>query len=1019
VRTIRILALLLLLVPFGAPAGETPGVKPPAARKVPKVTEIHGEKLVDDYAWLREKENPAVRAYLDAENAYADAVTKPGEALRKRLYEEAVGRIVETDRSVPYRHRGWLWYSRTQKGQQYPISCRKKGSLEAPEEVVLDLNEIAKTEAFVGRGVYVPSDDANLLAYSIDTTGFRLYTLQVKDLKSGRLLADRVEKVTSVAWAADGRTLFYVVEDAAKRPYRLYRHAVGTAGPGTLVYEERDERFTLEVSRSRDDRWVLVASESHTQKEWRLIPAAKPAEAPQLVLAREKDHEYDVEAAGDLLYIRTNDGCRDFRVVRAPAASPGKESWKELVPCRDGVLVAGVEAFATHLVLAELEDALPRLSVLDLASGRTHRIEATEAIASVLPETNPEYGAKSYRFSQQSFTTAPMVFDHDVATRERTLLKKTEVPGGYDPSRYRSERLFATAPDGTKVPVSVVSLRDVPRDGTAPLLLKGYGSYGFPSTVAFDPALPSLLDRGVVFALAHVRGGGDLGKKWHDAGRMTSKKNTFTDFVACAEALAAAKLASKDRIAIQGGSAGGLLVGAVVNLRPELFRAALLHVPFVDVVNTMLDETLPLTVGEFEEWGNPKKKAEYLYMRSYSPYENLRKGAYPSILAKTSFNDSQVMYWEPAKYVAKLRTLKTDENPLLLVTNMAGGHGGSSGRYDRLRETAFDQAFVLGQLGVPDLPAAVPAPSPARPVSTYSIVARDPATGQLGVAVQSHWFSVGALVPWAEAGVGAVATQSFVDPSYGPLGLALLRAGRNASEALRGLLAADEGREVRQVAMIDAAGRVAAHTGARCIEAAGHAAGKDYSVQANMMRGATVWPAMAKAFEAAKGDLAERMLAALEAAEAAGGDIRGKQSAALVVVSGSPTGRPWQDRVFDLRVEDSPAPLPELRRLVTLARAYNLMNEGDLAVEKKDDAGALAAYSAARAIAPGNAEMVYWTAVSLVGMGRVEEALPLFRETFAIDASWAELTRRLPKAGLLPDDAALIGRIVAQAPKAR
>jgi uncharacterized Ntn-hydrolase superfamily protein len=498
---------------------------------------------------------------------------------------------------------------------------------------------------------------------------------------------------------------------------------------------------------------------------------------------------------------------------------------------------------------------------------------------------------------------------------------------------------------------------------------------------------------------------------------MMSKKNTFADFVACAEALVAAKVASGERIAIEGGSAGGLLIGAVVNLRPELFRAAILDVPFVDVVNTMLDETLPLTVGEFEEWGNPKKKDEYLYMRSYSPYENLRKGAYPSILVKTSFNDSQVMYWEPAKYVARLRTLKTDSNPLLLKTNMAGGHGGSSGRYDRLKETAFDQAFVLSELGVPDLPASIPVP--ARPVHTYSIVARDPATGQLGVAVQSHWFSVGALVPWAEAGVGAVATQSFVDASYGPLGLALLKAGRSAPDALKGLLAADAGREVRQVAMIDAAGHVAAHTGASCIDAAGHHVGKDYSVQANMMRNETVWPAMAKAFESAKGDLAERMLAALEAAEAAGGDIRGKQSAALVVVSGTPTGRPWQDRVFDLRVEDSPAPLPELRRLVTLARAYNLMNEGDLAVEKKDDAGALAAYSAARAIAPGNAEMVYWTAVSLVGMGRVEEALPLFRETFAIDSSWAEMTPRLPKAGLLPDDSALIRRIVAEAPKAR
>ncbi len=1016
-RTIRTIALALLLVPFAAAAGETPAVKSPVAKKVPKVVEVHGEKLVDDYAWLREKQAPDVKAYLDAENAWADAATKASEGLRQRLYEETLGRIRETDLSVPYRHRGYFWYARTEKGKQYPIACRKKGSLDAAEEVVLDLNEIAKTEEFVGRGVYVPNDDASLLAYTIDTTGFRLYTLQVKDLKTGKLLADRVEKVNSVAWAGDGRTLFYVVEDSAKRPYRLYRHAVGTAGPDTLVYEETDERFTLRVTRSRDDAWVLVASDSHTQNEWRLIPAAEPETALRVVAPREKDHEYDVEAAGDLLYIRTNDGCRDFRVVTAPAASPGKASWKELVPCRGGVMVSGVDAFRSHLVLFERQDALPRLSVRDLATGETHRIELPEPIASSFPEVNPEYDTKTFRFSWQSFTTAPMVYDYDMATRERTLLKKTEVPGGYDPARYRSERIFATAADGTKVPVSVVFRKDLPRDGTAPLFLTGYGSYGAPSFVYFNPALPSLLDRGVVYAVAHVRGGGDLGKKWHDAGRMMSKKNTFTDFVACAEALVKEKVASKDRIAIQGGSAGGLLIGAVVNLRPELFRAAILHVPFVDVINTMLDETLPLTVGEFEEWGNPKKKDEYLYMRSYSPYENLKKGAYPSILVKTSFNDSQVMYWEPAKYVAKLRTLKTDSSPLLLKTNMAGGHGGSSGRYDRLKETAFDQAFVLSELGVPELPSAVPVP--ARPVHTYSIVARDPATGQLGVAVQSHWFSVGALVPWAEAGVGAVATQSFVDPSYGPLGLALLRAGRAAPEALAGLLAADGGREVRQVAMIDSEGRVAAHTGASCIEAAGHHVGKDYSVQANMMRNATVWPAMAKAFESAKGDLAERMLAALEAAEASGGDIRGKQSAALIVVSGTPTGRPWQDRLFDLRVEDSAAPLPELRRLVTLARAYALMNEGDLAVEKKDDAGALKAYSAAQAIVPGNAEMTYWTAVSLVGMGKLEEALPLFRRTFAADPSWAELTRRLPKAGLLPDEPALIARIVAEAPKAR
>ena len=486
VRAIDAVALSLLLVPLVARSGETPAVmKPPVAKKVPKATEIHGEKLVDDYAWLREKQDPGVRAYLDAENAYADAVTAPSGGLRQRLYDEALGRIKETDLSVPYRHRGFYWYSRTEKGRQYPIACRKKGSLEAPEEVVLDLNEIARTEPFVGRGAFAPSDDGSLLAYTIDTTGFRLYTLFVKDLRTGALLPDRVERVDSLAWAADGKTLFYVVEDDAKRPYRLYRHTVGTKGPDTLVLEEKDERFTLAVSRSRDDRWVLLQASSHTQGEWRLLPAAEPGGTFRVVAPREKDHEYDVEAAGDLLYIRTNDGCRDFRVVTAPAASPGKASWKELVPCREGVMVSGLDAFRGHLVLLERQDALARLAVRDLATGETHRIEVPEPISSVYPEANPEYDTRTFRFTFQSFTTAPMVFYYDMGTRERTLLKKTEVPGGYDPTLYRSERLRATAPDGTKVPVSVVFRKDVPRDGTAPLYLTGYGSYGIPSFVAW------------------------------------------------------------------------------------------------------------------------------------------------------------------------------------------------------------------------------------------------------------------------------------------------------------------------------------------------------------------------------------------------------------------------------------------------------------------------------------------------------------------------------------------------------
>jgi oligopeptidase B len=665
------------------------------------VDTLHGEKLVDEYFWLRDRKNPEVKTYLETENAYADAFMKPTEALQAKLYEEMLGRIKETDLSVPYRQAGHFYYSRTEKGKQYPIYCRKKGTLEAPEQVMLDLNEMAKGERFMAVGDLEVSDDTNLLAYTIDNVGFREYRLHVKNLATGKDFPESIEKVSSVAWAADNKTLFYTVDDAAKRPYRLYRHALGSDPKNdTLVYEEKDEMFRVNVHRSRSLKVLFLVSGSHTADEWRYLPADKPSGAWTLIAPREKEHEYAVEHRGDLFYIRTNRGCRNFRVVTAPVARPGPESWKELLPCRPAVMVSGLNLFAGHAVVSEREDGLPHIRVIDLASGAQHRVALPEPVYAVGPQNNAEFDTRLFRFGYQSFTTPPSVYDYDMATKERKLLKRTEVLGGYDPDRYESERRYATAADGVKIPISLVYKKGFVADGKASLWLNGYGSYGSPSFATFNSNRFSLLDRGFVFAIAHIRGGGEMGKPWHDQGKMMSKKNTFTDFIAVAEKLIADKYTSKDRLVIEGGSAGGLLMGAVTNMRPDLFKIVVTRVPFVDVINTMLDESLPLTVGEFEEWGNPKKKEEYEYMKSYSPYDNLAAKPYPTILVKTSFDDSQVMYWEPAKYVAKLRTLKTDSNPLVFKINMAGGHGGSSGRYDRLKELAFDYAFVLTQLGI-------------------------------------------------------------------------------------------------------------------------------------------------------------------------------------------------------------------------------------------------------------------------------------------------------------------------------
>ena len=677
---------------------------PPVAKKAPKTTEINGRTMVDNYYWLRDKKNPEVKTYLEAENAYTDAVMKPTEGLQKKLYDEMLSRIKETDIEVPYKEGDYFYYSRTEAGKQYQIHCRKKGGMDAPEEVVLDVNEMAKGQKFMSLGAYQVSDDGNLLAYTTDNTGFRQYTLAVKDLRTGKMLPDHAERVGSVVWANDNKTIFYSVEDdTTKRQYQVYRHTAGTSGSDKLAYEEKDEKFDVYAGKTRSKAYILLFSASHTTSEVRYIPAGEPAAEWKVMQPRKQDVEYYPDHNGNFFYIRVNDTGRNFRLVKAPVADPRSQNWQEVVPHRANVMLDDTDFFKNYYVLSERENGLPQIRVTDLRSGESRRIEFPEPAYASYGYTNREYDTSKFRYGYQSFITPRSVFEYDMATGKSTLLKQKEVPGGYDRTRYQVEQIYAAASDGVKIPISVVHLKGAKLDGKGPLYLTGYGSYGIPYDIGFNSDLFSMIDRGVVAAVAHIRGGGEMGKAWHDDGRMMHKKNTFTDFVASAEYLVAQGYGSKDRLAIEGRSAGGLLMGAVLNMRPDLFHAALVGVPFVDVMNTMLDETLPLTVGEFEEWGNPKEKPAFDYMMTYSPYDNIEPKKYPNMLVRTSFNDSQVMYWEPAKYVAKMRAIRTDHNIMILKTNMdPAGHGGASGRYDRLHEKAFDYAYFLTQMGIQD-----------------------------------------------------------------------------------------------------------------------------------------------------------------------------------------------------------------------------------------------------------------------------------------------------------------------------
>jgi oligopeptidase B len=705
----RIRLLLLLIVTLvgttshvlAAEDGSSSLPAPPVAKKVPKTTEINGRELVDNYFWLRDKQNPEVAAYLQAENAYTDAVMKPTEGLQKKLYEEMLSRIKETDVEVPYKEGNYFYYTRTEAGKQYSIYCRKKGGLDAAEEVLLDVNELAKGLKFMSVAAFTVSDDGNFLAYSTDNTGFRQYTLAVKDLRNGKLLPDHAERVGSVVWANDDKTIFYSVEDpTTKRQYQAYRHTAGSGGSDKLIYEEKDERFEVEAGKTRSKAFIFLLANSHTTTEARYIPADQPMAEFKVLESRKQDVEYYPDHNGNFFYIRVNDTGRNFRLVKAPVSDPRSANWQEVVPHRANVMLDDTDFFKNYYVLSERENGLPQLQVTDLATGKSRQIEFPEPAYWSYPHTNREYDTSKFRYGYQSFITPRSVFEYDMAAGKSTLLKQKEVPG-YDRTKYQVEQIYAPAADGVKVPVSVVHLKNAKMAGTGPIYLTAYGSYGIPNDINFSSDRFSLIDRGVVVAVAHIRGGGEMGKAWHDDGRMMHKKNTFNDFIASAEYLVKQGYGSKDRLVIEGRSAGGLLMGAVLNMRPDLFHAALVGVPFVDVINTMLDESLPLTVSEFEEWGNPKEKPAFDYMISYSPYDNIEAKTYPNMLVRTSFNDSQVMYWEPAKYVAKMRAMRTDHNSLILKTNMnPAGHGGASGRYDRLHEVAFDYAYFLTQMGI-------------------------------------------------------------------------------------------------------------------------------------------------------------------------------------------------------------------------------------------------------------------------------------------------------------------------------
>ena len=689
------------VVASSAPLAHAQDLRPPVAPVKAKIDTLHGEVRIDNYFWLREKTNPEVIAYLNAENAYTEAKMKKTEALQQKLYDEMLSRIKETDVSVPYRENGYYYSTRTEKGKSYAIRVRRKGSLNATEEVFLDDNALAAGKKFSSVGDWAITPSGTKLAYLHDTTALRVYTLYVKDLSTGKLLADSISTVVpSIAWGND-TVLFYQKADSARRSDAVWRHVLGTPLSSDIeVFHEKDVLNNVGVFRSKDNRYIIITDDGFTSSESRVIPTANPFAAPIVVAARKPNVEYQLDHIDGAFLLTTNEGAQNFKVMRIADDQIGKGQWTEFIPASDSVFIQFLEPFRNNLVVVQRSGGLRRLRVMDLKTRRAdYYITFPEAAYAVSPTGNAEFDSDTLRFSYQSMVTPPSTYDYSFSTRQRLLKKKLDVPG-FDPSKYEVKRFMVRARDGVQVPVSLLVQRGWKQDGTHPLLQYAYGSYGSTTEAGFNSNVLSLVDRGFGYAIAHIRGGQEMGRAWYDQGKMMNKKNTFNDFVDVAQYLVDNRYTSKDRLIANGGSAGGLLMGAVVNMRPDLFRAVVADVPFVDVINTMMDASLPLTAQEWQQWGDPHDAAQYAYMRSYSPYDNVERKAYPWMLVTTSLNDSQVMYWEPAKWVAKLRSMKTDNNPLYIKTNMAGGHGGSSGRYDVLRERAFRYAFMLDAVGM-------------------------------------------------------------------------------------------------------------------------------------------------------------------------------------------------------------------------------------------------------------------------------------------------------------------------------
>ncbi|CAN5353153.1 oligopeptidase B [soil metagenome] len=680
-------------------------MKPPVAKKNPKVLKIHGYEIVDNYAWLRDRndqKDPAIIEYLNAENQYTESFMGKHEGFVDKIYQEILGRIKQTDLSVPYKLGDYWYFTKTQEGKQYPTYLRSRAKDGKDAEVLLDQNEMAKDFKYFAIGYMTISDDGNLMAYATDTTGYRQYTLQVKDLTTGKLFPNKIERVTSVRWSNDGKYLFYSQEDpVSKRSDKVFRHTLAT-NKNDLIYEEKDVLFGARIGRSRDEKMLFITSDAATMNEVRYLPADDPTGQWKLISARREGHEYGADFDEGEFFITTNKAAENFKIVRASAGDPSEKNWKDFIPHHQAVKIEGISFFKNHAVVSERENGLEYVRVLDKKTKRAPvRIKTPESVYTMGLGGNPEYDTSIVRYNYASMITPNSTFEYDLQSRKSTLIKQQEIPSGYDKSKYETKREWATSRDGVKVPVSIVWKKGTKLDGSAAMLLYAYGSYGISLTPNFSIASFSLLDRGVIYAIAHIRGGSELGEKWRQEGRMFKKVNTFNDFVDTSKWLIDNKYTSADRLVIQGGSAGGLLMGAVVNQAPQLYKAAIAQVPFVDIMSTMIDDTLPLTTGEWIEWGNPRDdKKAWDYMFSYSPYNNVKPQKYPDMLIKVSLNDSQVPYWEGAKWAAKLREMKTDDNVILLKTNMGAGHGGSSGRYDRLKEVAFDYAYALTQVGI-------------------------------------------------------------------------------------------------------------------------------------------------------------------------------------------------------------------------------------------------------------------------------------------------------------------------------